>query len=81
MCSLRDGVSVVFPLNHGCTMGSLTCHFYAPCKSTVINFSPCFVSTSSTLTYCNPTRLKVNRAIRMDSVEPLIEGVPTHDAA
>lgn len=32
-------------------------------------------------TYCKPIRLKVNRAIRMDSVEPLIDGVPAHDAA
>lgn len=32
-------------------------------------------------THCKPTRLKVNRAIRMDSVEPLIDGVPVHDAA
>ena len=31
--------------------------------------------------HCNPTRLKVNKAIRMDSVEPLIDGVPAHDAA
>lgn len=32
-------------------------------------------------THCKPTRLKVNRAIRIDSVEPLIDGVPAHDAA
>ncbi len=30
-------------------------------------------------TYWRPTRLNVNRAIRIDSVEPLIEGVPVHD--
>ena len=32
-------------------------------------------------TYCNPNKLKVNSAIRMDSVRPLIEGEPTHLAA
>ena len=32
-------------------------------------------------TYCSPTRLKVKSAMRTDSVEPLIEGVPVHDAA
>ena len=32
-------------------------------------------------THCKPTRLKVSRAIRMDSVEPLIRAVPVHDAA
>ena len=32
-------------------------------------------------THCKPTRLKVKRAMRMDSVEPLMFGVPAHDAA
>lgn len=32
-------------------------------------------------THCNPTRLNVNSAMRIDSVLPLIDGVPTHDAA
>ena len=31
--------------------------------------------------YCMPTKLKVKRAIRIDSVEPLMDGVPAHDAA
>ena len=33
------------------------------------------------MAYCRPIRLKVRRAIRMGSVEPLIEGVPIHCAA
>ena len=32
-------------------------------------------------TYCKPIKLKVKRAMRMDSVLPLMEGVPTHEAA
>lgn len=32
-------------------------------------------------THCNPTRLNVNRAMRVDSVRPLMDGEPTHDAA
>ena len=31
--------------------------------------------------HCIPIILKVKSAIRIDSVEPLIEGVPVHDAA
>jgi hypothetical protein len=33
------------------------------------------------MTYCKPTRDNVNNAMRVDSVRPLMEGVPTHDAA
>ena len=36
---------------------------------------------SAPSTYWSPIRLQVKRAIRIDSVEPLTEGVPTHDAA
>lgn len=32
-------------------------------------------------TYCNPNKLNVNSAIRIDSDFPLIEGEPTHRAA
>lgn len=32
-------------------------------------------------TYCNPTRLKVNSAMRVDSLRPLMDGVPAHRAA
>ena len=32
-------------------------------------------------TDCKPMRLKVNRAIRIDSDDPLIDGLPVHDAA
>ena len=32
-------------------------------------------------THCRPIKLKVKRAIRMDSVDPLMDGVPAHDAA
>lgn len=32
-------------------------------------------------TYCKPTRLLVSRAMRIASVEPLMDGVPVHDAA
>ena len=32
-------------------------------------------------TYCSPMRLKVSSAMRIDSVEPLTEGEPLHDAA
>ena len=33
-------------------------------------------------TYCKPIKLKVRSAMRIDSVEPLIDGVPDHcDAA
>lgn len=32
-------------------------------------------------TDCKPIKLKVKRAIRIGSVEPLIDGVPAHDAA
>ena len=31
--------------------------------------------------HCRPIKLKVKSAIRIASVDPLIEGVPAHDAA
>lgn len=31
--------------------------------------------------YCKPTRLNVRSAMRIDSDDPLIDGVPVHDAA
>jgi hypothetical protein len=32
-------------------------------------------------TYVNPIRLKVSSIMRIDSVEPLMEGVPLHELA
>ena len=32
-------------------------------------------------THCKPIRLNVKSAMRIDSVEPLMDGVPAHEAA
>lgn len=63
-----------------------TCHLKAPCESgRNIAISDCPANThvreGEIESYCRPTRQTVNRAIRIDSVDPLIEGVPDHDAA
>lgn len=56
-----------------------TGHLNAP--SEPINFSPMVEQETAVATYWRPTKLKVRRAMRIDSVEPFIEGVPLHDAA
>lgn len=58
----------------------LTGHFSTPCESkyhrsaTEIQIQP----KPWNLTHCNPTKLKVNSAIRVESFRPLMEGVPAH---
>lgn len=71
------------PIHDICTPRCLTGHLDPPSESAAdgvsVRVAPGVVACHRT--YWSPTRLKVKRAIRMDSVEPLMEGVPTHDAA
>lgn len=73
--------SLACPIHDVCTTSSLTGHLDPPSESVADGVSVCVARGCSHWTHWSPTRLKVKRAIRIDSVEPLIEDVPTHDAA
>lgn len=47
----------------------------------LVDYSAVWPVKSSEIAYWRPIRLKVRSAMRTDSVEPLIVGVPVHDAA
>lgn len=57
----------------------LTSHLNAPRKPVQAWLSLDIIANRLD-SHCRPIKLKVNRAIRMDSVDPLIDGVPAHDA-
>lgn len=48
-------------------------------SSTIVVLPPRVLSQGNT--HCKPTRLKVNNAMRVDSLFPLMNGVPAHRAA
>ena len=59
----------------------LTCHLDGPGKSVKALLAIACGRVTYFLAYCSPIRLVVNRAMRMCSEEPLMEGEPVHDAA
>lgn len=73
--------SLARPIHGVCETSSLTGHLDAPRESVAGGVSVSVARACSHWTHWSPTRLKVKRAIRIDSVEPLTEDVPTHDDA
>ena len=73
-------LSVRSPNNVACAK-DLTGHLNAPGESVRAIVSREMLIKGRGHSYCKPIRLKVSRAIRMDSVDPFMDGVPAHDAA